>query len=225
MKAEMVSRPERVWVGWPPVSVAPSRVATKLEVALSLSGLGLVAFMILHMALLLSSMMGAAAMDSLASFLERNYLLQSVAPLLIVSIFAHVVFAVRKLPNTAREQIALVRHVRTFWHFDTWMWGVQIVTGVALLVLVSIHLWVVLTDLPIRALKSGARVHGIYLWFYIPFLVLTEAHAAAGLYRIAVKWGLLRRQWAHRLITFWTLVFLSLGFAVLATLYRIGVGG
>lgn len=211
-----------VSIGWPPVRVGPSRVATNLELSLAISGITLVAFMVLHMGLLLSSIMGAATMDTLASFLERYYLLHSVAPLLILLIFAHVILASRKLPNTSRQQLALVKHTRTLWHLDTWMWGVQIVTGVAILVLASIHLWVVLTDLPVQALKSGTRVYGTYLWFYVPFIVLVEAHASAGLYRMAVKWGLMRRRWAHIALTVWTAIFLGLGFAILVTLYSIG---
>ncbi len=213
---------DTVSVGWPPISLGPSRVATWLELLLTISGIGLVAFMVMHMGLLVSSMVGAAIMDGLASFLERYYLLQSVAPLLILLIFAHVILASRKLPNTSRQQLALVKHVRTLWHLDTWMWGLQIVTGLGILVLVSIHLWVVLTDLPIQALKSGTRVHGVYLWFYIPFILLVEAHASAGLYRMAVKWGWMRRRWAHITLALWTALFLGLGFAILASFYQIG---
>jgi fumarate reductase subunit C len=178
--------------------------------------------MAMHMGLLLSSMVGVETMDTLASYLERNYLLQSVAPLLILLILAHVILASRRLPSTARQQLAVVKHMRTLWHVDTWGWGVQIITGLALLVLGSIHLWVILTDLPIQALKSGARVHGVYLWFYIPFIVLVEMHASTGLYRIAVKWGLMKRRWAHITVCLWTALFLTLGFAILATFYWIG---
>ena len=217
-----VEPPDRVSIGWPPISLGPSLVATRLELALAISGVGLVVFMAMHMGLLLSSMVGVETMDSLASFLERNYLLQSAAPLLILLILAHVILASRKLPSTARQQLAVVKHMRTLWHVDTWVWGVQIITGLALLVLVSIHLWVILTDLPIQALKSGARVHGVYLWFYIPFIVLVEMHASAGLYRIAVKWSSMKRRWAHITLTLWTALFLSLGFAILATFYWIG---
>jgi fumarate reductase subunit C len=112
--------------------------------------------------------------------------------------------------------------MHTLWHLNTFIWGVQIITGLALLVLVSIHLWVILTDLPIQALKSGARVHGVYLWFYSPFVVLVEMHASAGLYRIAVKWGLMERRWAHITVGLWTALFLTLGFAILTTFYWIG---
>tara|TARA_B100000315_G_scaffold109165_1_gene100160 strand:- start:794 stop:1078 length:285 start_codon:yes stop_codon:yes gene_type:complete len=91
-----------------------------------------------------------------------------------------------------------------------------------LLVLAAIHLWVVLSDLPIEASKSGARVFGVYLVFYIAYIVLVEAHMSIGLYRLSVKWGLLTRPWAHRILTAWTVAVLSLGFAILGALYRIG---
>ncbi len=67
-----VEPPARVSMGWPPISLAPSRVATRLELALAISGVALVAFMAMHMGLLLSSMIGVETMDSLASFLERG---------------------------------------------------------------------------------------------------------------------------------------------------------
>jgi fumarate reductase subunit C len=89
--------------------------------------------------------------------------------------------------------------------------------------LASIHLWVILTDLPIQAAKSGARVYGTYLWFYVLFLFLVEAHASAGIYRIAVKWSSVGRIWAHAALTVWMIVFLALGFAVLVALYGAGV--
>jgi len=119
--------------------------------------------------------------------------------------------------------VALFKHMRTLRHLDTWMWAVQLVTGAALVLLASIHLWVILTDLPIQAAKSGTRVYGTYLWFYVLFLFLVEAHASAGIYRIAVKWSSVGRIWAHAALTVWMIVFLALGFAVLVALYGVGM--
>jgi fumarate reductase subunit C len=220
--SEALTPVDTVSIGWPPVSLGPSRIATRLELLLTISGVALVVFMVMHMGLLFTSMVGAATMNSLASFLERYYLLHSVAPFLILLILGHVILASQKLPSTSKQQLTLVKHICTLWHLDTWMWILQIATGVAILILVSIHLWVILTDLPIEALKSGSRVHGVYLWFYIPFIILVEAHASAGLYRIAVKWDLMRRRWAHIVLALWTALFLALGFAILATFYWIG---
>lgn len=209
-------------IGWPPVSTEVFLTATRMEIALALTGLALSLFMALHMGLLLSVMLGTDVMNRLALFLERTYLLQATAPVLVFVLFAHVGLGVRKLPRTSLEQIALFKSATTLWHWSTWMWLVQIVTGAALLALIAIHLWAVLTDLPIQAHKSGIRVHGIYLWFYVPLVVLVETHIAAGLYRIAVKWAPSEGRWMHYGIRAWTILFLSLGFAVLAAFYRIG---
>ncbi|MBI4234044.1 MAG: succinate dehydrogenase/fumarate reductase cytochrome b subunit [Chloroflexi bacterium] len=200
----------------------PSRAPGRLELALSISGVALSGFMVLHLGLLFSVLLGTQSMDALASFLERYYLLQAGAPLLMVLLFGHILVAARKVPTAFQPQSTLLRHMRSLRHLDTWAWAAQALTGVAMLVLVSIHLWVILTDLPIQALKSGARVYGIYLWFYIPFVVLVEAHISLGLYRLATKWGLLSRPWAHGILTAWTAVALGLGGAILFALYRVG---
>jgi fumarate reductase subunit C len=211
-----------VRIGWPAVRTTASRLDAWLELSLAVSGLALVGFMAMHMGLLVSSLLGAGVMDRLASFLERYYLLHSAAPLLILLLIAHVAMALRKAPSGARAQMALLRHMRTLRHFDTWMWAVQLATGAAIVFLASIHLWVVLTDLPIQAAKSGTRIYDVYLWFYVPFILLVEAHASAGLYRIAVKWSSVNRIWAHAVLAVWMVIFLALGFAVLAALYGIG---
>jgi fumarate reductase subunit C len=211
-----------VEAGWPTVRTKTSRIDAWLELSLAVSGVALVGFMIMHLGLLLSSMLGADTMDRLAAFLEGYYLLQSAAPLLVLVLVAHAVLALRKAPSTARAQVTLFKHMRTLRHLDTWMWAVQLVTGAALVLLAAIHLWVILTDLPIQAAKSGARIYGIYIWFYVPFLLLVEAHAAAGIYRIVVKWSSISRVWAHVALTLWMVVFLGLGFAVLAALYGTG---
>src|SRR3972149_4456229 len=144
--------------------------ATVLDVATSATGIGLAVFLLVHMGLLSSVLWGASTMDSLGSFLERYYLLHSMAPLLILLILAHVVLVTRKAPTTFRQQWILVRRLRQMGHLDTWTWAFQVVSGAALMVFVSIHVWVALTDLPIEAAKSGDRV-STYLWFDIPFVL------------------------------------------------------
>ncbi|MBI4524690.1 MAG: succinate dehydrogenase/fumarate reductase cytochrome b subunit [Deltaproteobacteria bacterium] len=212
----------KVIPGWPPVQVAASRVAARSEFAFALSGIGLAVFMVLHTGLLLSSHFSAAVMDELAFFLEWTYLLQIATPLLIVLILTHVVLASRKLPSTAPQQLALIRQVRVLGHFDSWLWILQIATGVGLLSLVSIHFWEVLTDLPIQAVKSGGRVREALFTFSAPFIVLVQAHLAAGLYRISVKWGVFARRWARVATAIWLALFLILDTAIILALYDVG---
>jgi fumarate reductase subunit C len=73
------------------------------------------------------------------------------------------------------------------------MWVIQIVTAMIILIMGSIHIWVVLTDLPITAIKSAARIQGgFWTAFYLILLPLVELHVGIGFYRIAVKWGFVK---------------------------------
>jgi len=197
-------------------------VASALELATSVSGAALAAFMLMHMSLLSSVLVGSQVMDDLASFLERYFLVQVMAAPLILLGIAHVFLAARKVPTTFQQQRILVRQMRQLGHLDTWTWAFQVVSGAALLILVSIHLWVMLTDLPIEAAKSGAHVSGIYLWLDIPFVLLVQGHILVGLYRIAVKWGLLSRGWAYGALLAYTAVALALEFTIMATFFGLG---
>lgn len=196
---------------------------TIFDVATSVTGIALAVFLFVHMGLLSSVLWGASTMDALGSFLERYYLLHSMAPLLILLILAHVVLVTRKAPITFRQQWILVRQMRQMGHLDTWTWAFQVVSGAALMVFVSIHVWVALTDLPIEAAKSGDRV-STYLWFDIPFVLFVVGHACMGLYRIAVKWGLLSRRGAYAALVALTAVVLALEFAIVSTFYSLGGG-
>lgn len=201
---------------------SPSRATALLELALSVTGVGLSLFVVMHLGLLFSVLLGAGSFDALAGLLERFYLLQAVAPFVVLGGLVHVLLAMRKAPGSFRQQLTLLLQIRRYRHVDTWGWAIQLVSGLALLILLSIHLWIVLNDLPIEAAKSGARVYTGYLWFYIPFILFVEAHLSIGIYRVVVKWGLLTRRWAHTLLTLWTALALSLGFAILITFYFVG---
>jgi len=193
-----------------------------LELATSVSGVALAAFMLMHMSLLSTVLIGAQTMDDLASFLERYYLVQIGAGPLILLLIAHVFLAARKVPTTFQQQWILVRQMRRLNHLDTWTWAFQVLSGAALLAFVSIHLWVMLTGLPIEAAKSGDHVSGVYLWLDIPFVLLVQGHIFVGLYRIAVKWGLLARRWAYGALAAYTLAALALEFTIMATFFGLG---
>lgn len=92
------------------------------------------------------------------------------------------------------QEIAFA-HAKMLRHRDTWLWIVQIVTAMIILVMGAIHMWVVLNDLPIKAVKSAARVQsGGWLPFYCILLPMVEAHVSVGAYRILVKWGFINRE-------------------------------
>ncbi|NNG07173.1 MAG: succinate dehydrogenase/fumarate reductase cytochrome b subunit, partial [Desulfobacteraceae bacterium] len=78
---------------------------------------------------------------------------------------------------------------------DTWLWLIQAFTAMVILIMGSIHMWTVLSTLPITAAKSAARIQGgFWLVFYLILLPMVELHVGIGFYRIAVKWGFIRRK-------------------------------
>ncbi|NQW18688.1 MAG: succinate dehydrogenase/fumarate reductase cytochrome b subunit [Chloroflexi bacterium] len=200
----------------------PPRVLALLDISLSISGAALSLFMIMHLGLLLTILFGEGTLDELAGFLERYYLLQAGAPFVVLLLIAHVFLAARRTPSSFQRQWTLIQHLGRTRHPDTWTWAFQILSGVALLAIASIHLWVVLTDLPIEADKSGLRIFREYLWLYIPFVVLVESHMTFGVYRLAVKWFGTARGKTHVVLGIWTALLLSLGIAVLISFYRVG---
>ena len=195
-----------------------------LELGLAITGLGLLTFMLLHMGLLSSLLLGEKTMNGLASFLGRYYLRQVVTPVLVVVIIAHVVLALRKVPSSLQQQRLLLERGRAMLHLDTLTWGLQMVTGLTLAGLVSIHLWVVLNDLPTRAAKSAARVQEQYLWFFTPLVVAVFIHMFIGLYRICVKWGVSRGWPLRGAVVALTAVAFGMAAVITAVLYRLEGG-
>jgi fumarate reductase subunit C len=112
-------------------------------------------------------------------------------------------------------------------HPDTWLWLVQVVSGMAILLMGCIHMWVVLTDLPITAAKSAARIQtGWWLAFYLVLLPLVEAHVSVGFYRIGVKWGIVKRRTrasAKRLELAMTGIFVLIGLVTLARFWLLSI--
>jgi len=216
-RAQALAPPRRLRaITWPALS------ATWLELVTSASGLGLAIFMLMHLGLLSTVLIGAQTMDDLGGLLERYYLLHAMIGPLILLGLVHVFLALRKVPTTFRQQRILVSRARGMAHLDTWTWVFQVLSGAAILILASIHLWVILIDLPIEASKSGEHVSGMYLWLDIPFVLFVWGHICVGLYRIAVKWGLLARRWAYGLVGAYAAAALVLSFAVMASFYRLG---
>jgi fumarate reductase subunit C len=137
----------------------------------------------------------------------------------------HFVLAARKLPFRMDEQMSIWTHSRRFQHLDTWLWMIQAASAMIILIMGSVHIWTVLTDLPITAAKSAARVQkGSWLIFYVLLLPLIELHVGIGFYRIGVKWGWISRStrshW-KRMENRITVAFVIIGLITLFTFYRL----
>ena len=174
---------------------APGRTSAYLDWLQMLTGAGLILFMWSHMVLVASVNLGVGAMNTLAKFFEATYMAQVGGPLIGCTFLLHFVLAARKVPFRADEQRTIWKHSRMLHHTDTWLWLIQAFTAMVILVMGSIHMWTVLTDLPITAQKSAARIQGgFWLVFYLILLPMVELHVGIGFYRILVKWGIIQKK-------------------------------
>lgn len=160
-----------------------------------LTGVGLILFMWSHMVLVASVNLGPGVMNTIAKFFEDTYMAQVGGPLIGATFLLHFILAARKVPFRVEQQSTIWKHARMLHHLDTWLWLIQAFTAMVILIMGSIHMWTVLTDLPITAAKSAARIQGgFWLVFYLILLPMVELHVGIGFYRIGVKWGFIKRS-------------------------------
>ena len=160
-----------------------------------LTGAGLILFMWSHMILVASVNIGPDVMNRIARFFEDTYMAQAGGPIIGITFLFHFFLAARKIPFRTDELLVFWRHSRLLRHVDTWLWAIQAFTAMIILIMGSIHMWTVLTNLPITAAKSAARVQdGFWLVFYLILLPMVELHVGIGFYRILVKWGVVKRK-------------------------------
>ena len=171
------------------------RVSAYLDWLQMLTGAGLILFMWSHMILVSSVLLGAGVMNALAHFLEETYMAQVGGPFIAFAFLLHFVLAARKVPFRMEQQVTIWKLGRQLRHVDTWLWMVQAGTAMIILIMGSIHMWTVLSDFPITAYKSAARIQGgFWLVFYLILLPMVELHVGIGFYRIGVKWGFIKRE-------------------------------
>jgi fumarate reductase subunit C len=201
------------------------KAAAILDILEAGSGLALAVFLWLHMIFVATILTGPRVFDRTAHFLDAYYLSYTGIPPLILIFFLHFLLAARKIPTTYREQRIIWSHAGLLKHKDTWTWLVQVVSGMGILLLASIHFWVVLTSWPIESSLSIYRVgRWPYLLFYLLLLLLGEIHAGFGLYRLAVKWGWPPRRKAELFFEVISAAVLLLGVAALIAFRRLGGG-
>ena len=156
-------------------------------------------------------------------WLEGYYLAQAGAVGMVFLILIHFVTAGRKLPMRVSEQRAIWRLTRKLSHLDTWLWLVQVVTGMLILLFVMIHLYFILSTFPIEAVKSSTRVAANFGYLYAPMIIVIWLHLGIGLYRIFVKWTPFNRKILK--VFQWLLIlgFIADSLLVLKTFWTIGL--
>lgn len=200
----------------------------RLDFPQAVSGVLLACFIGVHLLLEGSVIVSPALTDGIARLLEETYIAQAAAPLIVLLIVFHFCIAARKMPFRAGELRTFIAHSKEMRHADTWLWLVQVVTAVIILVLAFSHVYGVMLDLPIASARSAARLHGGWLAFYLVLLPAVILHTGIGVYRLGVKYGLCTRanraRWRKAL---WLGMggYLALGLLGLIRVWFLGTGG
>jgi fumarate reductase subunit C len=199
------------------------RTAAYLDVGEMLSGVLLVIFMIAHLLLVATIIIGPEAFRALAIWLEETFYFAYIAVVgVILLIGAHVVLAVSKIPTNWNKHAKILSMSRSMPHLDTFLWIVQVVTGLLIAFFASVHLWMISTTFPITPEQSSARVYGQFTWFYIIAVFVVEVHLSVGFYRIVAKWGLWSRKFMHWFHYLQMLIFWAIGYYALYRFYQLG---
>lgn len=202
-----------------------------LDLSQSLSGVILAVFLWTHLVLVSSILFGADAMSWVARMMELSFLssdghgypwvVTCIAIGIAVLAFIHVLVALQKLPMSLQQQRALRQQMQVIKHSETRLWRWQAITGVVILLLLPVHLWLIgSAPETIGPQGSANRIWNQGVWMlYLPLLLTVELHAAIGIYRVALKWGAARdlnsRARLRKLKTIISVVFVSVGIASL----------
>ncbi len=216
-----------------------SRLPARLDVTQTLSGLALALFIWGHTLFVSSILISKDAMWTVTRMFEGYFILGRPLPVLVsiavaviwALLLVHALLALRKFPASYRQYRAFREHRQAMRHADTHLWWWQVVTGFAMFFLASPHLYKMLTQpAAIGPYASGDDVWSGAWWpLYLLLAFSVQLHAGIGVYRAALKWGLLGggdgARTRHRLRVLFggiTAVMLALGLLSLATYLRIG---
>ncbi|WP_319467486.1 succinate dehydrogenase/fumarate reductase cytochrome b subunit [uncultured Pseudodesulfovibrio sp.] len=214
-----------------PISYAPAGKTGKWDGAMDwlqmLSGICLILFVWCHAFLESSVIISPELLNTIGHFLEATGMVQVGGPLIFLVFLAHFVLAARKIPFRFEAQASIWHQAKMLRHGDTWTWIVQAASAMIILIMAAIHMWVALSDLPITAAKSAARIQsGGWSIFFLFLLVLTHVHVGAGLYRIGVKWGFVKdteRAVFLKTVTMIVFGFIGLGLITLGRYFFMSV--
>lgn len=188
------------------------------------TGVFLVGFLGIHLLFESTIMVDYYLFNSLSSTLDRYFLPHIGIPMLILILLIHFLVVVRRIPVRIQEQRIILQHAKRLAHLNTWAWLIQVITGMIILIIASIHVWVVVSNWPIDALSSAHRVASGYLWLYLLLLPLAVTHAGIGLYRQFVKWAWFPRKPVGIVLGLIGIGMTMVGLATIITFMRVGAG-
>ena len=175
-------------------TVAKTTTSGRVDLAQALTGVVLALFTLMHAVFLSTVIISPYLMDGLGWLLEVTYIAQIGAPLIFLIMIAHFLLAARKLPVRLGELPVFYDHAKRMRHSDTWLWLVQAITAIIILVLVSIHIYTMMMNLPITAESSAMREQNGWTPFYLILLICVGLHLGIGLFRVGVKFGFINAE-------------------------------
>ncbi|GAA0787006.1 MULTISPECIES: fumarate reductase cytochrome b subunit [Pseudomonadati] len=143
---------------------------------------------------------------------------------ILLVVITHAVVALRRFPAQIGQWHALRGHLKGIRHKDTHAWFWQLITGFILFFLVPVHLFTMILNPEIGPNLSAERVYLDNVWvLYALLLPAVVVHALIGLYRVAIKWGLVSQRKVLRQVVKVLIVYLlCLGIASLVAYILIG---
>lgn len=170
-------------------TVVKTTTSGRIDLAQALTGVVLAIFTLMHSVFLATVLLSPKIMNGLGWLLEVTYLAQIGAPIILLIMVTHFLLAVRKMPVGLGELPVFYSHAKRMRHGDTWLWLVQAATAVIVLVMVSIHVFTIIMNLPITAETSAFREQNGWTPFYIILMLCVGLHLGIGLFRVGVKYG------------------------------------
>ncbi|WP_298443860.1 succinate dehydrogenase/fumarate reductase cytochrome b subunit [uncultured Ferrimonas sp.] len=172
----------------------------RMEILQGISGAILTLFLLVHLHLEASVLFGPGAFDAMADFLHAKWadpaghgfsaLVVIAASLMLLILLVHIYAVARKVPQKLAQYRQLRQHLKVIHHGGTRLWLWQLGSGLALLLLVPIHLLtMMLIPEQIGADASAYRIvfQGGWLLYGL-MLPLSVLHATAGITRLWLKW-------------------------------------
>lgn len=182
---------------------SPKDVRSRLDFWQALTGAVLALFVTVHLLLEGSVVLSPDLTNSIAWFLEATYIAQIAAPCIVLLILVHFFIAARKMPVRTGELQIFVAHSKALKETDTWLWLAQVFTAIIIVAGAFFHVYTVMTDLPITADGTAARLHNGWIFFHLVFLPSVIVHTGIGVWRLAVKYGICmkkdREVWRRRI--------------------------
>ncbi len=183
-------------------SLSKTPLSGRMDFAQAITGVILALFTLMHLVFVSTVLLSPSVMNGLGWVLEELYLAQVGGPIILLIMVAHFILAARKMPFQVGTLPVFFSHAKSMKHCDTWLWLAQVVTAIVVLVMVSIHVYVILDTLPITAQTSALREQNGWTPFYFVLLVCVGIHLGIGLFRVGVKYGYIteatRPLWVKR---------------------------